>query len=1293
MSKFKNIIRDKILNLKRFFLDNRKSSTFLVILIMSLGIYFVAFAQNEPTFTLENINVLLSTDTDVKEDKSMPNFGTLAYDINYNINSSDTEAAIPAVYVHVLVPDDFKANISGKLQENKITIDSKVYNHYILQFNPTKYGENTCKIVFSNLNQLNDETNFSPIISISLNTSISTDVKNILPDDIKTIKLTSVLDYRLKVFSGGSFKKDGKVYLPVGVMTYLPYNETTGIKGLKNVKNVEYTISNNIDTSVLTNLKVLDQTFEEYSNSAEFNKDYKINGLPITKSLSNGNITLTENNVTISNINLDLENTYGENEIDLNPEIIVITSNVFLYEVTLTSDIDYIFSATNKNLDRTSNINGTIYNSKVVGTFEPKVVFENPIDSIVSNKSKNLHYGQNFNFYVSNNYATKTNEVEGDSLDNITTYIKLDSNLKDVEVKDIFLGGENITEKYKNKIEYYKVPWETANFTVDSSATFCSNTTSSLTLEQKMNLFGGPCAIYTAFNSSKVEAKTDGITVIKFSTPITIKRGESLVFLVNSKIKDDNSLIDKKIQIVTNSTSSVSLDNNSKITYYLGSKINTSDIETIKNKDSYIKEKVCQEGTDCYDGLLGNTINILGGVINSVDSKTYINSKSEENEDIVQKLDSFYAGRDEPIVWRFLPSSSKGTSTETKTVYADIEIPKINGYEYLNFESAYIPESETSIFSEIDSESSNHFDKINCSLTSADSNGCTYEIIQNKDNIVYRFKIENTLLLPKLVSYFETNGLFFETNIDLIASTGEINLSNNFQYDLETKITEEQKIVTKSNISNNNALTNILVIRSKVANAGSLQINEEIPTSTLQTDLNQKYKYIMNSIITGEVNSVELINILPYNTETEKKFNGTYTVSINALPNNCVAYYLPFIEGIDRNVNSIKNSDNWVKYNGEELNNEEVIAIKITTTDKFDNSTRYFGGTKNGISINITPKGNQYKDYYENTFYVITNDKIYDTKSSVLSTFNRQISGIVFEDYDNDGFYSLGETILKDLNIELYKISSENFSKLEKDSAIEEYIKYGELVGEEILSTDEGYKFEKLSEGYYYVKIKFDSDYYNLADFEKIDYSLGNGATKNSKFKLGEETNFAYSKILRLNSSDSITNPNINLGLKIKQSFAVDINKYIKNIKVIKSTGTENYDYDKAKQVKLDFRDLMDTTFEVTYGFDITNTRYYPGYIGAIIEAIPQEMIFDPSLSENVGWEQVEGLLFYNGLNDTLILPDKTYSFEIKLKIPENMAGDFINIITVGDLRILETNSSTNNNQLEETISNLEIEK
>ena len=86
-------------------------------------------------------------------------------------------------------------------------------------------------------------------------------------------------------------------------------------------------------------------------------------------------------------------------------------------------------------------------------------------------------------------------------------------------------------------------------------------------------------------------------------------------------------------------------------------------------------------------------------------------------------------------------------------------------------------------------------------------------------------------------------------------------------------------------------------------------------------------------------------------------------------------------------------------------------------------------------------------------------------------------------------------------------------------------------------------------------------------------------------------------------------------------------------------------------------------------------------------------MEFDSSLSQNVGWEKVDDLLYYNGLSDTLIMPDNVYSFEITLKIPNNMAGDFINIISVGDLRILETSEETNDSTLEESISTLGIKK
>ena len=50
-----------------------------------------------------------------------------------------------------------------------------------------------------------------------------------------------------------------------------------------------------------------------------------------------------------------------------------------------------------------------------------------------------------------------------------------------------------------------------------------------------------------------------------------------------------------------------------------------------------------------------------------------------------------------------------------------------------------------------------------------------------------------------------------------------------------------------------------------------------------------------------------------------------------------------------------------------------------------------------------------------------------------------------------------------------------------------------------------------------------------------------------------------------------------------------------------------SYNYDKQTKVKIDVKNLKNTSFRVKYGIEIENTKYFPGTIGSIVETIPKE--------------------------------------------------------------------------------------
>ena len=164
-------------------------------------------------------------------------------------------------------------------------------------------------------------------------------------------------------------------------------------------------------------------------------------------------------------------------------------------------------------------------------------------------------------------------------------------------------------------------------------------------------------------------------------------------------------------------------------------------------------------------------------------------------------------------------------------------------------------------------------------------------------------------------------------------------------------------------------------------------------------------------------------------------------------------------------------------------------------------------------------------------------------------------------------------------------------------------------------------------------------------------------------------TENAVSNIVKI-SNTNFKEENLDLGLRLRQVFDVKVNKYITNVTVTSTKGTESHDYNYKKQVRLDFRNLKNTSFKVTYVIEIENTKYFPGTVGNIIETIPEGMTFDSSLAENSGWYENDGNLYYSDLSSTLLMPGEKYRIPIVFNLSTDSGGYYVNFVAVNDLQI-----------------------
>lgn len=395
----------------------------------------------------------------------------------------------------------------------------------------------------------------------------------------------------------------------------------------------------------------------------------------------------------------------------------------------------------------------------------------------------------------------------------------------------------------------------------------------------------------------------------------------------------------------------------------------------------------------------------------------------------------------------------------------------------------------------------------------------------------------------------------------------------------------------------------------------------------------------------------------------------------------------------------------------------DVLAIKVVKKSEFGLNS-YFG-SEQGLTVNVETVGSSDGNVFYNSFHIVSKKpdnyscspssedpnycdeskqiKVnYTSSSSVTSVYAREISGFVFEDFDYNGIYTQDESKLKDIPVSLYKIDAipENYDSTDPTTFVGEN---DTLVGATVTGENGNYYFGGLSSGIYYVSYTIDNTKYIPTDLEKENENIPDSKNNNSKGSILPNTNKAITSLIVFpeNENEISIKNNINLGLTIKKEMAISLNKYITEVTVSRNGKSDTYDYSNQNlsQVSITVLNPKNTRVRVKYSFSVENTKYFPGYIGMIVDTMPKDMTFDPNLKENQYWVMYGDLLYYNGLSGKLLLPNEKQYFSLILDLDLKEAGTYKNIVSAKDITLmgeelpvydfsgLMNNTNTNNAQ------------
>lgn len=1217
------------------------------------------------------------------------NYDSITYSAQYKLELKSGTITDPIegrnVVVDVIIPKTINATLLTDYQtgEGPIEALSLDQNFNYFEFVIDNVSATTLSTFdeFSfTLNSVNTKvpnTTFSPVVLIQEATdnatkpisAMSTDEKEALMGGTLSSKITctdtqtmlcsttmtGTYDFDVAFYQGAYSESQNTLLnkkFPIGIGVVVPNNRIIGIY-------VPNSISFKLDVTPGDGLTV-DFVENSFANYKDLSKNYTILYDDTHELPSITNTVSYENGiVTISNLKLDkTTNAIGTaafeisstraTEADKNNRTIHIVS----------SDLkigDTVVKTVSGDLDVTD------YYEKFVGKFGSRIDIY-PAGSVDKKIEGNAFVSLNQPIRLEETITYAADGI-GDDLSELHTYIKIDPEAF------LFTKDDNSVDSGQIYIMRYGYgEWSSEYFTVNSG-NGCP--TGNLTKEDYMNLFGGPCLtpkdtfVWNDDTANLPLIVVDAVFGAIDDDTTNVSPSSTSIITLNGKIKGDVSILEKSYQV---STISTGVFNNQL--YYLSSNINSSDVTNAKNPKNYKKSTYnYASGTfgtnnsnpcnDYFCHITGDTVHVMPFAVNYPEVQAYFNDVPKS---------TFY---DYPIEWRI-----------NQTVDTYVEDIQFSGARV----AVAIPDTLNYLYAEI-LKDGKRTRKEATNVTNV-SGGKVYTYNFSEDEIhngtidtlsVFTDAFLNTRSGTKV-------GLQVVSDFDgyVLDGTTIIPLHDTTIFELRTKYAGETEI-TLNNSSDVNTAGNAT---PRYIEKGQSYTYTMRAYNSSNSDTNNGYSFA----------NAALYYVLPYIEDSNYKIykktftNTSYKIKLNSVPAGYKVYYTTDAAvNVVSDIYSVTNPDSQTVWKEDWNGSTDIVAtaIKIVKNDNWDINT-YFG-PEEGITAVITPVNNAQADSYYNGFVIsapkpagypeepcdvdyetctarVSSDNLYyQSSKSLVEVYSRKISGFVFEDYNYSDLYELGEKQIENTIVELYKLSDTTYPGGSESSNPNLYVnsELDELVATTTTDSHGGYEFTGLGAGNYYVLYRYDGVKYTPCDKYGGEVDHVPNATQNNSKAVAKNLadNEAISDIITLSASSSDVKGNMNLGLRIRKEFGVEINKYITNIVQTSNQGTKVYEYNKATKVNIDIKNMKNTKFRVTYNFDIVNTKFFPGYVGIIADLVPAGMTFDGTLEENKDWTIYDGVLYYTGLQDKLLFPGDKHYFSLVLDLDTNQGGTYLNIV------------------------------
>ena len=302
-----------------------------------------------------------------------------------------------------------------------------------------------------------------------------------------------------------------------------------------------------------------------------------------------------------------------------------------------------------------------------------------------------------------------------------------------------------------------------------------------------------------------------------------------------------------------------------------------------------------------------------------------------------------------------------------------------------------------------------------------------------------------------------------------------------------------------------------------------------------------------------------------------------------------------------------------------------------------------------------------------------TSEEVTNILKITSDNIKNVLNGKAWLDQNINGAKDNEEKVLSGIKVRLYDVSTNDYLKDSNGSIIE-------------TTTNENgeYGFTKIPNGQYIVLFEYDTNEYEPTYCKKdgVDDSI-NSKVVLKNITINGETK-AYAVTDTINLQDNISN--INIGLKEKLVFDLQLDKYISKVSIKNKKGTKSYDYNDATFAKVEIyrKQVAGTVVALEYTIKVKNNGEIAGYAKNVKDYLSNGLTFSSEL--NPDWYLSGNELYTSKFANEPINPGEEK--EVKLILTKTMTNENTGVVNnraeiaeaYNEYGISDNNSTPNNN-------------